>query len=479
MRLSALSNWMAKRAQRDERGSIAIFMIVVMVATGLVMITAATVESGLKTSRRGGDSANALQVADAGVNDAVRAIQTVAGTSFTRTGTVGTGSYTYTATQDANDPLVWLIDVYGQDKSGVKRHVTAQASGQPLFASPMYVNTSLNADVGGILDSFKSGVSMIGPSGNYSDGGCTGNGIMFFSPSANVNFGSNNNQNGGGGQGASVTNCGRTRYGTSWTFGYDGCYQYGGVFTIPSGAMGPGKCPDPNDPNFPGRTKSIVQEFSPPDVFGPTYAKDVQSPTQTACADCEPDPGTSFTCDTPVLRPKWTYYYKTITLKDGCAMNPLYIPSNADPKWVSENTVKLFATTLVLDTGTHGTVNKPPVAAAPLSLCGGSTTAWAYSDQNHNPAYYYCTGWVRSLEINLLTTTPSTITIKGNGGNFWGTFTAPTASVTLNSPNMEFWGAMLAGNLTVKTQFSWHYDDSLSQATTGKYNIKNWREVGT
>ena len=55
---------------------------------------------------------------------------------------------------------------------------------------------------------------------------------------------------------------------------------------------------------------------------------------------------------------------------------------------------------------------------------------------------------------------------------------APDANVTLNSPQLEMWGAMVAGGVTVKSQFSWHYDESETSVTTGRYSIKNWHEVG-
>ena len=51
-----------------EDGSVALMMLVVMVVTLLLFAFIVTVEVGLRGSRRAGDSANALQVADAGVN---------------------------------------------------------------------------------------------------------------------------------------------------------------------------------------------------------------------------------------------------------------------------------------------------------------------------------------------------------------------------------------------------------------------------
>jgi hypothetical protein len=455
---------------RNEQGTIAIFMIVVMVSTGLIMITAATVEQGLKSSRRGGDSANALQVADAGVNDAITAITTAGQSPFTRTGIVGTGTYAYTATQDPNNAAAWLIDVVGTDKTGVKRHVKALAAGQPLFASPMYVNTSFSTSAGAVLDSYESGFSLAGASGTYTDGGCTDHGILFFNPSATLTFPSTN------GGGTSINNCSKNRFGNNWKYSMDGCVEYGGNFTLPSSAWGTAKCPDPADPNFPNRTKAIPDNFDPGGVSSPTKLA-VTDPAQGACIDtlCKADPGTSpLTCDaTHPLTAGHTYFYNQINLSKGCSITG--VSASATPDWVAQYPVILYTSTLNVDTGTQKSINEPPVTGHG-TLCGTTTnlSSWTYQDVNNNPAYYYCTGWVRSLNINVID--GGSVNIAGNNGRFWGTFRAPNASVTLNAPQIEFWGAMLAKNLSTSTQFSWHYDDTLSSMTTGKYTVSNWRE---
>lgn len=457
--------------RRDDRGSMAVLMIVVLVSTGLVMITAATVETGLTTSRRGGDAANALQVADAGVNDAITSIAGATTTPFTRTGTVGDGSYSYTATQDVSNPATWLIDVTGVDKSGVKRHVRATASGQPLFASPMYVNKSFSTSSGAILDSYTSGRSLAGPSGNYTDGGCTDHGILFFSPTASVNF------SGGGGGGTSINNCNKMRFGGTWTFSMDGCVQYGGVLSLPSSAYGSARCPSPTDSNYPGRTKAVSETYDPAPVQAPVRKADVQSPSQSSCATTTPCSGSSFTCNsstgTNSLKAGWTYYYDSVTLQNNCGIDLSTIPTTADPAWVAAHPVSIYTSALNVTTGTHGEVNPPPYSSR-SSLCGSTTSTWTYQDINNNPATDYCAGWVRSLSLNVIGT--GTANLSGNNGKFWGTFNAPGASVTMNAPQIELWGAIIAGNLTVSTQFSWHYDDSLSQQVNGKYTVGNWRE---
>jgi len=84
------------RNYRDERGSMIIAMMVIIVATGLIVSVVALVYNSMKVTRRAGDSANALQLADAAVNDAVKDIPTVVGSNMpTKTKTLGTaGSYT-------------------------------------------------------------------------------------------------------------------------------------------------------------------------------------------------------------------------------------------------------------------------------------------------------------------------------------------------------------------------------------------------
>src|SRR5258705_9109350 len=99
------------RKSRDERGSIIIAMMVIFVATGLIVSVVALVYNSMKVTRRSGDSANALQLADAAVNDAVKDIPTVVGSNMPlKTKQLGTapnyaGSYTYSATLDPAAPI--------------------------------------------------------------------------------------------------------------------------------------------------------------------------------------------------------------------------------------------------------------------------------------------------------------------------------------------------------------------------------------
>src|SRR6266498_4483454 len=108
-----------------ERGSVAMALIVIVVATVMVVALLVTTQIGLRSARRAGDSANALQLADAGINDAAKAITAHTG-SFSGTSSLGTaGSYSYTATKDG---AVWRLDAIGTDATGVKRRVLADRS---------------------------------------------------------------------------------------------------------------------------------------------------------------------------------------------------------------------------------------------------------------------------------------------------------------------------------------------------------------
>src|SRR6266540_7483193 len=113
-----------------ERGSVAMALIVIVVATVMVVALLVTTQIGLRSARRAGDSANALQLADAGINDAAKAI-TAHTTTFTGTSSLGTaGSFTYTATKDG---IVWHLDATGTDATGAKRRIMADAVDQPIF----------------------------------------------------------------------------------------------------------------------------------------------------------------------------------------------------------------------------------------------------------------------------------------------------------------------------------------------------------
>ena len=137
------------RHRHDERGSIVIALMIIFVATGLIVGTTLLVYNSMKTTRRLGDSANALQLADAAINDAVKDIPTVVGSNLGPvTKSLGTaGSYTYSGTLD-NTTNIWHVDAWGTDKGGVRRHLKAEAVPQPLFGNALFVDSALSLPAG-------------------------------------------------------------------------------------------------------------------------------------------------------------------------------------------------------------------------------------------------------------------------------------------------------------------------------------------
>jgi hypothetical protein len=309
-----------------------------------------------------------------------------------------------------------------------------------------------------------------------------------------------------GAKGGGNANCSSLVYGGSWDFVMDGCQVFGASGTQSLPPQGSGACPPANDPNFPGRTKKILQDFFPPniDLTGVTACNPVTSALSDATTVCinmpsASFPGTSFTCD-----PNWngatsgatagakkliagfTYYYSTINLNSGCTIDTNTINggnSTTNGDWVSGHPTRLYALVINISTGTKGLINQPPTATFP-NICSSAArpttnpSTWSYNDISspQNPSSYYCSGWAKSLQLNILDSATSSSTISGNGGKFWGTWLGPKGAITLNSPQMEFWGAMMSGNVSVKNQFSWHYDDSLSSIRSTRYSVNNWRE---
>jgi hypothetical protein len=409
--------------RRTEQGSIPIMMAVLMVTTVMVTAMLLSVNVGLRQSRRSGDSADAVQVADAGINEAVQQLATVAGTSFTRTGSVGTSTYTYTATQDATDPKIWHIDAIGTNATGVQRRVYADATGESQYTSPLFVRDLLLVGAGAVLDSYRSGLN--------NTMGCTRKGIISLSDGSNLSFTS-------GGKGNA--NCTGRVLDPSWGYSMDGCIVYGGTNNPPTG-----------------------QASCPP----APYTTRVSTPFPLQTVTSSTLPSTTFTCNSTTgansLQGGATYLHTTVNLQAGCGI---------DPSSSSANPVKIYAKNFVIGSSTHGKINAPTTSSCPVSTAG-----WSYVDADSNPAISYCTGWAPSLQLFVPNGLGGTVNFTGSGTQFWGLIDAPDAAVTLQSPQAEMWGAMVAGSMNVKSQFSWHFDEALSSMTTGKYSVRNWREA--
>src|SRR6266540_3980340 len=161
-----------------ERGSVAMALIVIVVATVMVVALLVTTQIGLRSARRAGDSANTLQLADAGINDAAKAITAHTG-GFSGGSSLGTaGSYAYTATKDG---AVWRLDATGTDASGVKRRVLADAVDQALFGHAFFALAA--SELKGTADSYTGpsntcatspGMGVVGSNGSITFTGGTG-----------------------------------------------------------------------------------------------------------------------------------------------------------------------------------------------------------------------------------------------------------------------------------------------------------------
>lgn len=304
------------RGRTGDRGSVAMAMLIIVIVTGLIVALLATAEFGLRSSRRAGDSANALQLADAGVNDAIKAItaQPTSATSFTGgPTTLGTaGSYSYTAVKDGT---VWRVDSVGTDATGVRRRVLADAMDQPTFGNAFFGLASVSLK--GSADSYT------GPSNPCSSDPAYGvvgsNGTITFTG------------------GAGARNC----RGGSWSYVVDGC-SFNGQTTIPAGAIATGGCP-PAPYTF-----TTTQRFNPPPVVVPAGLVSEGA----------------YTCPTNGTVPSGTHLYTSITFSNGCK--------------VGGSAASVLYTTGTVTIGV-GTGNCNNVINAPSGPCGSNFSNFSAS----------------------------------------------------------------------------------------------------
>jgi len=409
-------------------------MMVMMVVTTLVIAILATAQSGLQLARRGGDSANALQLADAGINDGLKQIaSTSQNTLSSQTVTLPgkAGSYTFSGSRDCCSS-VWHLDSVGIDATGVKRHVKADATTQTLFGNALFTQSTLKMASGSSADSFRDGTTAANM--------CTLHGIVGTNTPSQFTFNSN-----GGGQ--AISNCRGNTYG----YATDGCVSYGdGTQALPP--YGTGACPPP-----PSTTKTSPA-LNLPTVQPPNITKD-QNPN---------NPSSPNTCDsTHAIRGGQIYYWKNVVLRQGCTVDTtlgraiIYTDGQVEVGDVH---------------GNSGTANAPPTNTA---LCGNSATS-ILKDAWNNPASDYCPGWAANLQIYIRSNSGSPGVLFHNHAQFWGVIEAPTAPVLTDgsgSPHVDVWGSIVAQSAAPNAQFAFHYDDSLGDLTgTGEYTIANWRE---
>lgn len=423
---------MTNRIRRDQQGSIAITMGVMLVSSVLVVALLDVANYGLRLSRRAGDSANALQLADAGINDAVKQVSTAVGPSVSDTVDLGNaGSYTWTATLDGATQM-WHIVATGVDKTGMKRRVKADAAGESLFANAFFVQASANLQSGASIDSFVNGSS--------AQSMCTRKGTIGTNTPQSMSFGNN-----GGGSG--VSNCTEDIWGITWNHPVDGCIAYGdGAQSLP--AMGQGKCPA--EPY----TQKQTPAFVPPQI---------QSPGGS--------PTTQPTCDAthPIMGGQ-RYFWTSVTLPNNC-----FVDAKNGPAVIFTNGP------IRVGTSNGDTVNPPP-PNAPSNIADNAglcpATPPGLQDKWNNPSSYYCPSWSSTLQIYKVNGTSGDVYFE-NHAKFWGLIVAPSAtafSASTGNPQVEMWGSFIANEAASAAQLSLHYDEALSTITTGRYVLKNWRE---
>lgn len=439
-----------RRVKRPEDGSIAVVVIVVMITSMLAVAMLASLESGLRSSRRSGDSANALQVADAGVNAAAQYVASVPSTQTVVTdqvGTVGDGKYVFNA--ERLSQLSWAVTALGTDSAGLQRRVSATAYTNALFGYPIFVNQAATMAAGTRLDSYSTGTT---PQTQ-----CTKLGKITINDPGQFQF----NGNGGGN-----ANCQRVVWDPSWNASIDGCDFPSGPDDINKplplknafGAdlFGPGRCPVSGSARVPLHT--------PSPVVAPTSA-DITKASSTGGVDAVTD---TFTCDaTNKFQAGKVYYFTTINLRDGCTI------ANAA---VGMKPVILYATKFSIGiAGGSGQLVNPPQAPFCPALNGSDLG----TGQNPSVGTAFCSKWVGNLRLNLIPGSGA-VTFEKGLSKFWGIINAPSGTLDLKPSTFEAFGAAVSNTVSSAAQFTWHFDDDLAKGIgTGKFGVKNWREEPT
>lgn len=412
-----------------EEGSIVLTVLVIIVATALILALVGLTENGLRQSRRAGDSASALQVADAGASDAVARASgfdaavagmaaappgyTCVSTTKICTGTVTVNGSTtqVVATKDpATTQAVWHIVSTATDAtSGQKRRVRADAVATIGPANALFVSSNLKLNAGTAIDSYR------GPS--TAADRCTWKGYVGTNDAASMDLGTSGNSG----------NC----RGASWGYYFDGCISYADV--NPASFPASSKCPPP-----PAQKKS-TPAFVPENVYPPAGSPGDQ-------------PGGTCTASNPI--PAGNYFWNSVSLGLGCRVEPV------------DGAVKIV-TTGDVTVGNGGSGNPYMMHAPP-----GCTQLQPAQDA------CYTAGWAAKFEISVVSSdTPTKVSLLQGHMGFFGVINAPTASLTAAGGvnHLEYYGSLVLGEAsTPGVQFGLHYDETLGGNRVGRYERRNW-----
>jgi hypothetical protein len=434
---------------RDEQGSMIIALMAIFVATGLIVATTALVHNYLKTSRRYGDSANAVQLADAAVNDAVKDVSTAVGVTIgPTTKTLGTaGSYTYSASLDPAAPI-WHIEAWGIDRTGVKRHVKADAVPESLFGNAFFVDAGANLPSGIAMDSFTDGASLLNT--------CTRKGVLGTNDPENLTF------NATGGSGNGQQNCtDAVHYGGAnvWQHPVDACTAYHDTnkpAVFPPNVGLANHCPP--DPY----TQAADPKFPIPSIVAPAGTTFV---TQQSSAGTAAQSWPAVPCDaTHPIQGGMRYYVSQVRLLPGCRVNAANGPA-------------LIYTTGAVKIGIQNggaAPNRSPGMNSPDTSNPLLCPVYAGTDWLGGSRTNYCPGWSANLQIYMTDGNTNNISF-GNASTFWGVIMGQNATID-TAPQVEMWGALRVSGLASSAQLTLHYDEALGAVATGVYTIKNWRE---
>jgi hypothetical protein len=166
------------RRVRGDEGSMLLAMVTTIVITGVVLSLMAVVLAGQKSTRHDLRFTAGAQASDAGVQQAYFAINSLPKTDTATmslnsggTQTIGTGTYTWTATRSASNLLSWTVTSTGTTTSGAgvntARTVVSQVNQTPLFNLAAFANSSINFNGDNAAVSYPTtGYGIVGTNGS-------------------------------------------------------------------------------------------------------------------------------------------------------------------------------------------------------------------------------------------------------------------------------------------------------------------------